>query len=108
MDTCTSHVMGTSNDFMVFEVTLTFGGQELFLLIVKCLKGQQTVLFVYCLVPSKLCVCVCVSEMDVFVYLHVGEGGLWCQSDSLPLILLRCPLSSSLAARCPLVRHGTV
>lgn len=57
-----SRIMGTTNDFIVFELTLTFGCQELFLLIVKCLKGQQTVLFVYCLVPSKLCVCMCVCE----------------------------------------------
>lgn len=44
----------------------------------------------------------------VCVYLHVGEGGLWSQSDSLPLIKLCCPLSCTLAPGCPLIRHRTV
>lgn len=44
----------------------------------------------------------------VCTHLDVGESGLRCQSDALPLVLLRRPLSCTLAAGRSLVSHGTV
>lgn len=91
---------GTTNDIVVFDQTQM--STYLWLPTAFSVHSQMPEMTADRFIPLLLYItsktvyffCVC-------VYLYVGEGGLWYQSDSLPL-------SRPLATGCPFISHRAV